>query len=144
MATINLLLNWLPTANDVGPFLDAFLLPFMRRRSMNIDESILHYIQVRIAMLFIILIQLNNQLLCTYLRICCTTLSTGGIQARPNGSTLFLLSSRTSGASRYSISLSRASCPSIYLNYDVGPSKGHPVSGLSGSCSVEFDHHQVS
>ena len=46
MATVNLLLNWLPSAEDVAPFLDKFLLPFMRRRSMNIDESILNYILV--------------------------------------------------------------------------------------------------
>ncbi|KAK4002762.1 hypothetical protein OUZ56_004564 [Daphnia magna] len=44
LATVILLLNWLPTAADVGPFLDAFLLPFMRRRALDIDESIFHYI----------------------------------------------------------------------------------------------------
>ncbi|EFX79172.1 hypothetical protein DAPPUDRAFT_304960 [Daphnia pulex] len=44
LATIILLLNWLPTAADVGPFLDVFLLPFMRRRALDIDESIFHYI----------------------------------------------------------------------------------------------------
>ena len=41
-----MLLNWLPSAADVGPFLDVFLLPFMRRRSLNIDDCIYNYILV--------------------------------------------------------------------------------------------------
>ena len=46
LATVGMLLNWLSAATDVGPFMDAFLLPFMRRRSMDIDESVFHYILV--------------------------------------------------------------------------------------------------
>lgn len=46
LATVGMLLNWLSAATDVGPFMDAFLLPFMRRRAMDIDESVFHYILV--------------------------------------------------------------------------------------------------
>jgi len=46
--TINMLLNWLPSASDVGPFMDKFLLPFMHRRYLDVDESVFNYISVRL------------------------------------------------------------------------------------------------
>jgi hypothetical protein len=56
MVMFDLLLNWLPSAEDVAPFLDKFLLLFMRPRSMNIDKSIPNYILV-----------LNQLWICNYL-----------------------------------------------------------------------------